>query len=178
LEYEKDPTVYNIEDQYLFGRNLLIAPILTEEDERKIYFPEGEWVDFWSLKHYSGRTWVDYACSLDKIPVFIKAGTILPFGPMMQSISDEPFDSLSLLVIPDIHNHIELYELIDTKKLKIEANIKDHTLKFIITEPSTPIQFKVEIPDSYGIQEMEINGKTITIESPINGKVISKFILP
>jgi alpha-D-xyloside xylohydrolase len=176
LEYEKDPTVYNIEDQYLFGRNLLIAPILTEDDERKIYFPEGEWVDYWSLKRYSGKIWIDYACDLDKIPVFIKAGTMLPFGPVMQNIPDQSLDSLSLLVIPDSHNHIEPYELFDTKIGRIEAHITDHRLSITIADPIPSLQLRVEIPEQHGIQAIEVNGRTIPIENAINGKITSKSI--
>lgn len=176
LEFEKDPTVYNIEDQYLFGRNLLIAPILTEEDERIIYFPDGEWVDFWSFKRYSARTWIDYECTLDKIPVFIKAGTMIPFGPLTQYVTDLSLDSLSLLVIPDKHNFIEPYELADTKKMRIEAQITNHRLIISIIEPISPITVKVEIPENYGIQEIEVNGRTLTIETPRNGMLTSKFI--
>ncbi len=177
LEYENDPTVFNLEDEFLFGRSLLVAPILTEEDHRKIYFPDDEWVDFWSFHRYSPRTWLEYPCSLEKIPVFIKAGSIIPFGPQRQFVSDESLNALTLLVIPDSNNHIDPFELVDTKKVRIDAQITNHQLCIRFSEPLPPLKFKVEIPDHYRIEAMEVDGRPLPIETSENGLLRSKEIL-
>jgi alpha-D-xyloside xylohydrolase len=171
LDYESDPTVFNIEDEYLFGRNLLIAPILTEEDTRKIYIPDGEWVDFWSFKQYPGRTWIEYSCELNKIPVFIKAGTLIPFGPVMQHIPDRPIESLTVLVIPDSHNQVESYEVVDEQKRRIVSYITSHRLSITVSAPMIPPHLQVEIPEQYGIHEIEVNGVALKLEKLSNGKL-------
>lgn len=70
-DYPEDPRVFNIEDQYLFGRSLLVAPVIVEgARQRKIYLPRGQWTDFWTGKVYSGESYINYPCDLGKIPVF------------------------------------------------------------------------------------------------------------
>ena len=70
-DYPEDPRVFNIEDQYLFGRSLLVAPVIVEgARQRKIYLPWGQWTDFWTGKVYSGESYINYPCDLGKIPVF------------------------------------------------------------------------------------------------------------
>lgn len=79
IDNPEDKRVYSIEDEYMFGRDLLVAPIITEGAEsREIYLPKGIWYDLWSAERYSGEQTISYDCSLDKIPVFVKAGSAIP----------------------------------------------------------------------------------------------------
>ncbi|MBA7544444.1 1,3-alpha-isomaltosidase [subsurface metagenome] len=81
FDYTDDKRVYNIEDEYLFGRFLLIAPITEEgQRQREIYLPEGEWIDFWDGAKYNGQQYIRYLCDLDKIPVLIKNNSVVPFN--------------------------------------------------------------------------------------------------
>lgn len=80
-DYPDDPRVFNIEDQYLFGRSLLVAPVIVEgARQRKIYLPRGQWTDFWTGTVYSGENYINYPCDLGKIPVFIKEQSVLPLN--------------------------------------------------------------------------------------------------
>lgn len=80
-DYPDDPRVYNIEDQYLFGRNLLIAPVVVEgARQRKIYLPRGKWTDFWTGTVYPGESYINYRCDLGKIPVLLKDQSVLPLN--------------------------------------------------------------------------------------------------
>ena len=90
LEFQDDRTTFNIEDQFMFGRVLLIAPVMTREDDtRQVYLPRGNWYDFWSLKQHKGPAWIHYTCQIDKIPIFIRDGAILPMGPLMQFVDEK-----------------------------------------------------------------------------------------
>lgn len=81
VDYPDDSNVYNIEDEYLFGRSLLIAPIIDEGSrQRDIYLPDGEWIDFWDGTRYKGSSWITYSCGIDKIPVFIKNDSVIPLN--------------------------------------------------------------------------------------------------
>lgn len=79
FDYPEDENVLNIDDQYMLGRGLLIAPVISEgQRERNVYLPEGKWYDFWTGKIAFGGKAVEYPCELDKIPVFVKDGCIIP----------------------------------------------------------------------------------------------------
>lgn len=70
-DYPSDPNVLDLEDQYLFGRDLLVAPVLEEGvDGRDVYLPEGDWVDFWTGESYNGGTTITVESSPGHIPVF------------------------------------------------------------------------------------------------------------
>lgn len=80
-DYPEDKYVKNIEDQYLFGRQLLIAPIVEKDSrQRDIYLPEGEWIDFWNGREYQGNQLIKYLADLEKIPVFIKNNFVIPLN--------------------------------------------------------------------------------------------------
>ena len=101
LEFPDDLNVYHIDHQYLFGRILLVAPVLTEEDRRMVYFPEGTWYDFWTGERFHGPTWSDYTCPIERIPLFIREGSILPLGPVMQYVGEKSVaEELTLVVCP------------------------------------------------------------------------------
>lgn len=71
VDHPDDPFVFGIHDEYILGRELLIAPI-TEEGQiaRRVYLPAGEWTDFFTGKAYPGGQWIERVCGLDEIPVF------------------------------------------------------------------------------------------------------------
>lgn len=78
IDFPDDPNVYGIDDEYLFGRDMLIAPVITEGSrQRDIYLPDGEWVDFWDGSVYTGSGLINYPCGIDRIPVFIKNNSVI-----------------------------------------------------------------------------------------------------
>ena len=75
-DYPEDTKVWEIEDEYMFGPDMLVAPILYEDmRERTLYLPEGDWVDINSKTEYKGGDFVTVAAPLDTLPVFVKRGT-------------------------------------------------------------------------------------------------------
>jgi alpha-D-xyloside xylohydrolase len=75
VDFPNDAVCETVEDQFLFGPDILVAPILFEgARERKVYLPKGaEWTDAWTGTHYSSGQWLDVDAPLDRIPVFLKA---------------------------------------------------------------------------------------------------------
>ncbi|MHA1436247.1 MAG: TIM-barrel domain-containing protein [Promethearchaeota archaeon] len=170
LEFQNDPTVFNIEDQFMFGRNLMVAPIFTKYNERLIYIPQGKWYDYWTLKKYEGNSWINYECSIDNIPFFIKEGTILPLGPVIQYIDDKDLNSLDLIIIPDFKENIIQYEIIeDDMSLIIDSEIVENTLKIKLSRPIKIV--KVILPKISNISEIILNNKKLDIQQDGN-KVI------
>jgi len=80
--YQDDPTVMEIDDQFLCGRDILVAPFLKSNSRRTFYIPEGTWYELFSGEPVEGRQWLTRSYPVDKMPAFVRAGTILPLAPV------------------------------------------------------------------------------------------------
>jgi len=91
LEYQDDPETFNLNSEFLFGKELLVAPVMEPgATSKKIYLPEGEWIDFnHPQTRWPGKQWIDFPISLETIPVFVKSGSIIPQMPVMQFIKEK-----------------------------------------------------------------------------------------
>ena len=81
LEYQDDQRAREAKDEYLFGPDLLVAPVIDENTSRAVYLPGGDWIDYWSGKHLSGGSVVAADAPLEVLPLFVRAGAILPKIP-------------------------------------------------------------------------------------------------
>jgi len=101
LDYQQDPTVHAIDDQFLCGSSILLAPVMREDSRRNCYLPEGVWYDFFSKEPINGRQWITRDSPLNRIPAWLRGGSVIPFGPVVQSTGeltdDTPLDFLVLL---------------------------------------------------------------------------------
>ena len=86
FEYPDDSRTYTIEDEYLVGRDLLVAPVVRESaTKRGVYFPAGDdWVDWWTGKTYQGGKDAEIEAPLDRLPLFARAGAVIPTQPVVQ----------------------------------------------------------------------------------------------
>ncbi len=100
LEYQRDPNVYAIDTEYMFGDSLLVAPVLDETDARLVYLPDDQFFDYWTGELHPGGRWIEVSAPLDVLPLFVKAGAILPMGPDMRHVDERPTDQLTLCVYP------------------------------------------------------------------------------
>ena len=90
LHYPNDKTCRQIDDQYFFGENMLVAPVMNSENKRDIYLPEGTWVNFFSHKVFEGNRWLkNVEVPMDEIPVFVKQGASIPLYPEAVQCTDE-----------------------------------------------------------------------------------------
>lgn len=90
LEYQADPNTYTIDDQYLFGESLLVAPILDASNRRRVYLPQGDWFDYWTKARVTGGRWINVEAPLDIMPMWVRAGAIIPYAPLMQHLDEKP----------------------------------------------------------------------------------------
>ena len=144
-DFAADKKVWNITDEFLFGRSILAAPIVKAQyTEEKIirtdamtgwnrqnatdgsaagaidftatksttkYLPKGAvWYDFWTNKQYKGGQDVTLETTLDRVPMFVRAGSILPLGPEMQYVGEKAWDNLELRIYPGANGSFTLYE--------------------------------------------------------------------
>jgi alpha-glucosidase (family GH31 glycosyl hydrolase) len=94
MDFPDDKNVADITDEYMFGPSLLVAPVVEQgQDIRSVYLPEGnEWYDFWTNKKYAGGQTITIAAPIDRIPIFVKSGTVLTLGPVINYIGEKPED--------------------------------------------------------------------------------------
>jgi alpha-D-xyloside xylohydrolase len=81
LMHQDDPDARAAETEYYFGPDLLVAPVLGPVTQRAVYLPEGEWVDYWSGKQIAGRQTIAVDAPLDRLPLYVRSGAILPKIP-------------------------------------------------------------------------------------------------
>lgn len=114
LEFPDDPITWGKQTQYQFmnGEWLLVAPVYKSETKRdSIYLPKGTWYDYWNGKAYSGNSWLNrYNTPLEKLPVFVKAGAIIPMYPQMDYDRQRKADTLTLDIYPYKTSSFNLYE--------------------------------------------------------------------
>jgi alpha-D-xyloside xylohydrolase len=112
MDFPSDKNVLNINDEYLFGSSLLINPVYTyHQRSRKVYLPNGQgWYDLYSGNFFSGGQTVTAEAPYHRIPVFVKQGSIIPFGPELQYTSQKLPDTITLFVYTGKNASFELYE--------------------------------------------------------------------
>ena len=102
LEYPDDNETFNMEGEFLLGKEILVAPVVEKEaSSKKVYLPQGEWIDFNDGKTvYSGKQWITYPVSLNTIPMFVKRGSIIPQMPVQQYIGEKKNAPIWFTVYP------------------------------------------------------------------------------
>lgn len=133
MDFPRDKKAIRVDNEYMFGRNLLVMPVTdslyTYYDKGahkgftsvpdvakavknvEVYLPQGaKWYNFWTNEMHSGGQTVSMPCPIDIMPVYVKAGSILPFGPAVQYTSEKKWDNLEIRVYPGADADFTLYE--------------------------------------------------------------------
>jgi alpha-glucosidase (family GH31 glycosyl hydrolase) len=89
-----------VDDQWLFGRDLLVAPIMDAGLRRTVYLPPGTWYDWWTGAATAGGRWIEAEAALDRIPLWLREGAIVPLGDVHQWVGDAPDHKVELVLTP------------------------------------------------------------------------------
>lgn len=115
-DYPEKEEAYSFKDQYMFGDKLLVAPVTSPEDpksmlsRKKIWLPEGKWIEWFTGSILEGPGIFERNFSIDEIPVYVKAGSIIPMQPKMRHTREKAVDPLILTIFPYGSGEIEIYE--------------------------------------------------------------------
>jgi alpha-glucosidase len=102
LNYQNDPNTYNLDDEFMIGNDLLVAPVVKPDVTRRlVYLPGGAWYDYWTNKKYEGGTMVSIDAPLETVPMFVRAGAIIPTGPQLNYVGEKPIDPITFNIYPD-----------------------------------------------------------------------------
>jgi alpha-glucosidase (family GH31 glycosyl hydrolase) len=111
LNHADDPRAWELGGEYLWGDDLLVAPVTREGATHwPVYLPRGRWHDFWTHEVHEGPCGISVEAPLDRLPLFVRAGSILPMGPVVQHLSGPPADHLTLLLYPAASAAFTLYD--------------------------------------------------------------------
>jgi alpha-glucosidase len=111
LDYGKDWTAVDTNDEYLFGDDILVAPITKDDDlDRNVYLPEGIWFDYWTDHRYVGPAKIKVAAPMDRIPLFVRGGAIIPSQQSMQYTDQAPIDPLTFDIYPSDTSSRQYYD--------------------------------------------------------------------
>jgi alpha-glucosidase (family GH31 glycosyl hydrolase) len=111
LHYPDDPKAVERDDEYLWGRDLLVAPIVEKgATSRQIYLPRGAWYDFWTGERKEGGREITREVDLETMPLYVRAGTILPLGPVKQHTGEPSGGPLSISLYPGQDGSFLFYE--------------------------------------------------------------------
>jgi len=150
LEFQDDPVVSNIDHEYMFGPYLLVAPVFNKDNRVKIYLPEGKWFNFWTKQVYQGPKYLEITAPLNIIPLFVKAGAILPMGPEMQYVGEKPLNPLTLDIYPNRESRTVIrdyekesnidvfYQRVSPKKLELKIDNSDKDFIICFNQLSYP----------------------------------------
>jgi alpha-D-xyloside xylohydrolase len=123
MDFPNDKKALNIDDQYMFGKSILVCPV-TERmynengqadfsmvEERELYLPAGtRWIDFWTGEMLEGGQIITRETPLDIMPLYVKAGSIIPIGPDVQYAEEKPWDNLEIRIYEGADGEFTLYE--------------------------------------------------------------------
>jgi alpha-glucosidase (family GH31 glycosyl hydrolase) len=111
FHYPSDPRALACEDQYFFGPSLLVAPVVERAaKERSVYLPEGAWWDFWTNRQYTGPQTISRTVDLETMPIYVRAGAVIPTGEVKQWVYQPATEPTTLTVYPGANGISSLYE--------------------------------------------------------------------
>ncbi len=111
LEFPKDERTYGMEEEFLFGPSLLVAPVLREAaTEHQVYLPAGDWFDYWTGKRYEGGRGHTIPVTMETLPLFVREGAFLFRQPVVQNTGEMAGQPLRVTAYPAARAQATFYE--------------------------------------------------------------------
>lgn len=178
LTFPNDSRALTVDDTYMWGDELLVAPVtVARAQERRVYLPRGAWHDFWTEEMIAGGVERSRSVDLATLPLYVKAGTILPMGPVKQFALEPSSEPLALVVYPGSNGDFSLYEddgcSFDymhgaCSRIELAWNDTQRTLIIVLHAGDTmrhfsTQHFKVRLAGSEATQAIAFAGKPVIV---------------
>jgi len=181
IDFTHDPKIYDgqFQNQYLFGPSFLVAPVESDKNFVKVYFPAGDWYSLYDGQHYGGNTEVILECPLNRLPVFVKGGALIPMQPVKSS-TKESSDNLILHVYAGKEkNSFTFYEDDGTtfsyqsgaySKRELEFNPGERKLIMGAVEGTYASTLKkvTLVLHGFNTNSISLNGKAVELKKAVN----------
>jgi alpha-glucosidase (family GH31 glycosyl hydrolase) len=178
LHYPDDATARSRGDEYLWGRDILVAPV-TEKGatSKSVYLPRGDWYDFWTEEKIEGGREINRTVDLATIPLYVRAGSIIPFGPVKQFTNEKSEEPVILVIYPGDKPSCTIYEddgnsfnYRHGEWMKIAAHYDSANRKLSVhllpgSRMRSPLRRKLEVrlvPEK-GTRTFEFDGRPVTV---------------
>jgi len=181
LHFPHDPEAVKLGDEFLWGHDLLIAPV-TEKGakSRRVYLPAGDWFDWWTDERVEGKRWIERPVDLATMPIYIRAGAILPVDPVRQYVSQPVSEPTTLRIYPGASGELTLYDDdgeslgyrdgSDPKTVWIRVRWDDGARRLVIEAdrrmkkwPGSKREFTIKIVGGTNSKTVEFNGLQETV---------------
>ncbi|MFR9603271.1 MAG: glycoside hydrolase family 31 protein [Rikenellaceae bacterium] len=178
--YPEDKNTWSIDDQLFFGESIMAAFVTEyEQRQKEVYLPKGEWYDFWTNEKFKGGQHVTVDTPFDQIPLFVKAGSIIPFGPKIQYATQPTTEPTHIRIYPGKDAEYTLYFddnnsydyekgifsevefTFNNSKNKLEIEKGDG--KYIDFE-ANPMTFTIDVMGTDKSYEVTFNGKDLELK--------------
>lgn len=177
LHYPDDEKVKGLGSQYLWGRDLLIAPVFQKgADSREVYLPKGDWYDWWTLEKKAGGQSITRPVDLATMPIYVKAGAIIPTDPVRQYTAQPVSEPTTLKIFSGANGSFMLYDDdgISQDYLQGKGSFTDITwndsekkltIKPVAGKKSLNVKrtFKVQLLPAGNVKEVTYDGKPVTV---------------
>lgn len=189
LEFPQDAQARGVADQLLFGHAFLVSPVTTyQARQRSVYLPAGtQWYDFWTGVPTKGGQTIAASAPFERIPVHVRAGSIIPFGPELRYTSEKPADPITLVVYAGADADFTLYEddgltyayekgayttiplhwddragklTIGQRAGQYPGMLNERTFHVVVVKPDHPIPYSATWPEG---QTVKYTGKTANV---------------
>ncbi len=190
-DWPEAPEAYTSKSEYLFGDQMLVAPVVTPVDKASglatetVWLPEGDWIEWPTGKHLQGPASFDRSFSIDQTPVFVKAGAIVPMQPPMLYTGEKPVDPLIINVWPLASGSTSSYSVYEDSGVSVEYQhgvfaltpihaAQDGDTMRVEIEPvergypgmMTSRRYEVRLPGDWPPETVTVNGVTVNHAGP------------
>ncbi|MCH7398892.1 DUF4968 domain-containing protein [Belliella sp. DSM 107340] len=178
LHHQDDLNTYNVDDQYYFGDQMIICPVITKSAKtRVVYLPEGMWFDYWTGKPYEGKNYYNIETPLETLPIFVKEGAIIPSQDDVLYDNKENYGRLTFEIFPGEKGDFELFEDDGISENYVNNEYSLTKIESESTNNATQITLH-KSEGKYDLPKREIVLKVHVKEEPrniqINGKTLAK----
>ncbi len=192
IAYPEDARTHTLKDQFMFGKNILVAPVVASGAEnRKVYLPKGDgWTDIWSGEKHEGGSTVTREVNLALMPLYVQQGTIMPWGPKVQYSAQSNWDNLEIRIYPGADGEFILYEdeqnnynyekgryaeipfrwddatqtlTIDERKGEFEGMLRDRTFRIVLVDAEKNMGLGIRQSGRFS-KEIKYSGKSVSVK--------------
>lgn len=165
VEFPDDPLTHTMDLQYMFGSELLVAPIYNDAGNRPVYLPAGQWVDFWTNEVFTGpQTLHLQDVPLDILPLYVRADALIPTIEPPDRLSEEPFANVTFDAYLLNSGCCELHDTDGTTTLT--AAYDGSTLVLQLSGAKSAVRLRLmPLPDQPIITTVQVNGQTLTTDA-------------
>jgi alpha-glucosidase (family GH31 glycosyl hydrolase) len=174
LQYPDDAKAAAIEEDYMLGNNLIVFPVVEAGNQKNIYLPAGNWYDLWTLKEYTGSKSYNLQVPDDHIPVFIKAGSIVPLNlnkqyTLADSISNNlsSYDNLTFYMLPSATANLEYYDYTNDSKKLISLISDNSKIKIDMPDFEYSVSLVVKVKDFVKLESSQELSERANLKSVI-----------